>query len=104
MFEINLDKSFLDFVEHVTQKGVFDETCAWLYLDRPFYSDHKVSTLMVKNVGLRGQTTQESFALDRSELRKEKLFTKQRQLTNIGNVHAHVIRGFMDYAQGTRPE
>ena len=91
-FAINLDAdSWNNFLSSITKPNTYDESCAWLFWDKPFCADHKVYVFPVHNVGLKGESAQVSFQPERREFQKVKETTKKLKLTKIGNVHTHVL-------------
>jgi len=84
-------KSWGAFEDLVTKPRQYQESCGWMFIDRPFCSDHRVFLYPVKNMGRKGFSTFESFAPDKREFQRVKEVAKKMGLTRVGNVHTHVI-------------
>jgi len=92
MFELNMDKtSWLNFVKEITKPNNYEETCAWLYIDTPFESNYKIYVYPVKNIGLPGESTRDTFSPDKKDFRRVKKEITKLGLTKIGNLHTHVL-------------
>lgn len=90
-FSLNLEpKSWEAFLESVKQPHTYEESCAWLFSSKPFCSDDVVHVFPVKNVGAKG-----TFHPDKKDLARVKRLARKQRLTNIGNVHTHVIEPSM---------
>jgi len=96
---MNLDsESWKAFLRLAVEPGKYEESCAWLFCDKPFCDDHTVYVFPVKNIGLKGYTTRESFAPEKKSFQQVKKIAKKKQLTKIGLVHTHVL------ASGEEPD
>jgi len=92
-FVLNIDKkSWNDFLNQIVQPYRYEESCAWLFCDKPFCLDHTVYVFPIENIGLKGHSKKSSFAPNRKQLQKVKQIAKKRGLTKIGNVHTHVLQ------------
>jgi hypothetical protein len=77
---------FLD--EVVKPDRATQESCAWIFSERPFSDDDVLHVVEVTNVGIKGDPSS-SFAPDPREFAKIKAMAKKSQYTRIGNVHTH---------------
>jgi len=77
---------FLD--EVVKLERATQESCAWIFSEKPFCGDDVLHVVEVKNVGIKGDP-KFSFAPDPKEFAKIKAMAKKSQYTRIGNVHTH---------------
>lgn len=66
------------------------ESCAWIFAEIKRDIWH---VLEVKNVGLKGRLTKDTFAPDKKEFAKIKRYARKKKWTRIGNVHTHVVCG-----------
>jgi len=98
MFKLNLDpSSWKAFLESVCEPNPrLEESCAWLFCDKPFSDDHTVYVFPIKNIGLKELGPSESFAPDKEDYARVKAISKERKLTRIGNVHTHVCSSWPD--------
>jgi hypothetical protein len=84
---------FLAEVVAESRKG--QESCAWLFAEKPFCMDDIIHVVEVTNVGLKshGNDVRNTFAPDKKEFARVKQMAKKSQYTKIGNVHTHVVIG-----------
>jgi len=84
---------FLD--EIVQPERSKQESCAWLFSEKPLSPTDVVHVVEVKNIGLKsqGNDTTSTFAPDTKEFAKVKQQAKKAGYTRIGNVHTHLVHG-----------
>jgi hypothetical protein len=82
---------FLD--EIVQPERSEQESCAWLFSEKPLSPLDVVHVVEVKNIGLKsqGNDTTSTFAPDMKEFAKVKQQAKKAGYTRIGNVHTHLV-------------
>jgi hypothetical protein len=87
---------FLD--EVVKPERSKQESCAWMFSEKPFSPDDVVHVVEVTNVGLKkaGNDISRTFAPDKKEFQKIKLEARRAGYTRIGNIHTHVVLGARD--------
>lgn len=91
-FLLNLDSdSWLSWLNEIVKPRRLAESCAWLYCDFPFHVHSTVFVFPIRNVGMKGRGTLESFAPNPIDFARVKALTKARKLTRVGNVHTHVF-------------
>jgi hypothetical protein len=79
---------FLDEVVKPARRN--QESCAWLFSEKPLCSDDVIHVVEVSNVGIKGDITN-SFAPNKKEFAKVKAMAKKSGYTRIGNVHTHNV-------------
>ena len=90
-FFLNIEPTSLSsFTKHIIQPNTYEESCAWLFMEKAFRNDHLIMLRPIRNVGIDGNT-HSSFMPDTEELHRVKREERNKLRTAIGNVHTHVL-------------
>jgi hypothetical protein len=84
---------FLDII--VLPERSKQESCAWLFSEKPLSPLDLVHVVEVTNIGLKSQSNDvtSTFAPDPKEFAKVKQSARKAGYTRIGNVHTHLVYG-----------